>query len=1671
MSQEEQFLVSVESAKGLFKFLKDLSELKTKKVFDLNKFERVLWFNDIPLEKECFSITHNLKSETINFDKWIEIKKPKIRDFPEPHAEIEEWIKEETLENFNSIPECYEYIIHEIFDEDGESKDEKIYLDSSLNVKENFSKYLVQQWTPWATERKRLEGVVSIYNTLFEIYHKNKTQGENFQVLLGVGLLHTKTRKEKPVKRHIVTSPLSLKFNPANGTITIGPGEQNVELSLELDMFETSEKPDNSDEINELLSELSNDFWTNDDFFSCLSSWVNRYDSESQFSHTINSEPSNKNLTTLSLSPAIIFRKRGERVFSKFYADVISDLDNCEEVNPCLEYISNEGQDHSDARDESGTDDIPLLPSDKYYFPLPVNAEQRSIITKIASSIGVIVQGPPGTGKTHSIANIICHLLATGKKVLITSQTDRALKVLKNKLPPEVRPLCVEVLGQDQKSLMELKNSVDSINSKYQEWNSSQSKSEISRLNKKDDNLKSELIEVERRILEIKGFETRLYENLFDFYSGTAASIASQLKEQTFNHSWILGEFSLNDSSLKSPISNEEAHVLFKAIDKLKGVSDNILEEPIDFLDKVLTQSEFREKMTEENDAISLIEKNSNLKSAVDTSKYNIFQEDEFETFYETLSKIVSRSESLENIQEDWITQARNECLSDRDRPWRHLHQETVKILNEYEDRLLLANKNKFTGTPEVFDKVELSATIGDFSSKFNSEDKISWGLFCSSEVRSLKKILKEMKLNGRKINSYNSVMKLKDWVDATLATEELVELWGSKVDIETSNLGTIFHIFKDLCEPLEQVLALHQSVSELKSLIELHPDIHDPKWELSALTEELQISRIIKANKTVGRIGSEFQNYIALLSLHKGQNNNIAKKIISAYENRNFEEFEFAVKDISDFINYKKEFQILMPIKRKIDAASGNLFKSLRKAEDFPLWEERLKTFEQSWAWGRGKSWIKENGDSDYLKKLTSEREDLVNDIQRNLELLVASKSWGHCLSNITSQQQASLKGWAHAVSKIGKGTGKTAPKHRKVAKERMSECKGAIPAWIMPLYRVVESIKPGSELFDVAIIDEASQTGPEGLLLNYLAKKIIVVGDNEQISPEMPGVLDNDVELLKRKYLKDIKFSDHIGREYSYYDYCDICFTSQVQLREHFRCMPEIIQFSNVLSYSGKPLVPMRQYGSTRLQPLKHTYIEGAISKIGSAKAPQNDREAETIVETLLDCVNSDEYKNKTFGIISLQGNLQIKRIEAVLEVELDKEVIEEREIIVGSAYDFQGDERDVIFLSLGVSNDYNFTALTKSNYKKRYNVAASRAKDQMWLFHSVRIDELSQHCFRRQLLSHCTGYEDKVTGWPREHLQELYKKIKVTKDKTPRNAPHPFDSWFETRIFLEIANRGYLVIPQFEVSGYRIDMVVIGSKGRLAVECDGDIYHAEEHEESDLSRQWDLERCGWTFWRVRSSAFYLDLEESLKGLWKELKKMKIHPLGHEDAPDENIDEKYKLEDKLQEEKTEEVASPKFDVTSIRHPDPRENSIKGIADGLLEIIKLEGPIVTTRLYRLYVRSCGVSKVGGQIKKKLHKASLELKTDKKVFFEKEQVIKGVMEGIFYLPETSSTNIRPNSDRSIEDIPLSELREVMKKFGHKDKNEDEIFRSVLEFYGFKRLTSVAINRLKKASAD
>src|SRR5699024_3017822 len=180
------------------------------------------------------------------------------------------------------------------------------------------------------------------------------------------------------------------------------------------------------------------------------------------------------------------------------------------------------------------------LPKDFLYFPLASNEQQKEIVNRIERNYGVTVQGPPGTGKTHTIANLVSHFLAEGKRVLITSQKENPLRVLKSKIPKDIQDLCVPVLGGGRDSLQEIEKSINTISEKLRELDTNKlSKNvdlnlrELDESKRKESKLLNQLknyMEKEGSVLKYKDEELFRYD------------VAKQLSESGVNYEWILDE-------------------------------------------------------------------------------------------------------------------------------------------------------------------------------------------------------------------------------------------------------------------------------------------------------------------------------------------------------------------------------------------------------------------------------------------------------------------------------------------------------------------------------------------------------------------------------------------------------------------------------------------------------------------------------------------------------------------------------------------------------------------------------------------------------------------------------------------------------------------------------------------------------------------------------------------------------------------------------------------------------------------------------------------------------------------------------------------------------------------------------------------------------------------------
>jgi very-short-patch-repair endonuclease len=549
------------------------------------------------------------------------------------------------------------------------------------------------------------------------------------------------------------------------------------------------------------------------------------------------------------------------------------------------------------------------------------------------------------------------------------------------------------------------------------------------------------------------------------------------------------------------------------------------------------------------------------------------------------------------------------------------------------------------------------------------------------------------------------------------------------------------------------------------------------------------------------------------------------------------------------------------------------------------PLWAERLKSevvtenrdpaappdWAAAWEWARQFRYLTQIGGTGDLARLHDERIRTEAALREGFASLVKERTFYNLASKMKGTAKAALQGFANIIRRLGAGTGQRAVLHRQNARQATEGCYDAVPCWIMPTWRVSEQLPSDLGSFDLVILDEASQSDARELPALLRGKKILVVGDDRQVSPSSAFLSIANIARLRQNFLSEFPFRAEVEPGASIYDLARVMFPAKfVMLREHFRCVEAIIRFS--MQFYNQDLIPLRiPKPAERLDPpLIDIYVEDGErrgkSKINPPEAEIIVREIEKIVEAGAPVTESDAPPAaRSIGVISLIGADQAHYIQKMLMERVGEAAMVRHRIICGDSASLQGDERDIVFVSM-IADSARKQSQTSLQYQQRFNVGLSRAKDRMVLVRSVTEEQLNPNDLKSKVIAHFREPMPKKSG-KGSALIDLC------------------ESGFERAVFTALVGRGYQVTPQVGSEGFSIDMVVEGEGGRrLAIECDGDQYHGPSRWADDMRRQRILERVGWSFWRCFGSNYSIDPEGMLNDLIETLARMKIMPLERE-------------------------------------------------------------------------------------------------------------------------------------------------------------------------------------------
>lgn len=1445
-----------------------------------------LWLQDLPHHSSVIfgsgiagdTVTDSTPQELSNDPSLIlSVERPELVVAPPPPDELRPWLKtgwEKPHKESEFITE------RETTDHAGLTTIERFDGDSHRVE-------LSTQWTAEHDEWRRRElpayAAMELFQQLYELHGRMERESERFELVLGDGIVSWQ-QPDGGIYHPVLIRRVQLEFDTHVPRFSVVDLDQPTELYTS--PFRSIEDVDGK-ALSNCREELEHGGYH--PLAADASAFLKR------FAITLSPEGSlyasgrphlNRPNPEIGRSPVLFLRSRAQS-FARVIEQLLNRLQSQTEF--CQGLLSIVGVD-AEADAKASDDDLndvreAALPHREILFTKKTNAEQEQIAHRLEKHAAVLVQGPPGTGKSHTIANLIGHLLAHGKTVLVTSHTTKALRVLRNHVVDELRPLCVSVLDSDLESRQQLADSVEGISQRLSDSDPERLSQEAELIERERNGLLDKLDVLQSKLLQAVTNEYRSIVVAGKEYAPTEA--AKLVASGATKHEWIPSPLAAGEPL---PLSIDEVYQLYATNLSTTAIDDRFVNVALPSIDKVPQPLFFRQWIDRS--------------AAVDEADSKVANGSAYWSDYRFKSTDISRLSKLKDQFQELSFQFQ------RLEPWQlaavdAAHSQSAKEL--WDDML-----SRIAAVKEAGELAETAA--------LRHAPQLTEGADCRQQLQLLQEIvahlerggrigtaqlaihpawrksLKTWRVNGAPPNQIDHFRALVALSVATAARTDFAPLWdgliGKRGGKSIADLGDYperycaqqSDLIRELldwwatkCEPAIQ--ALQQFGFQWQRFVNQQSPCAGEHGELRRIMTGIRDSLPAILQKQIARLDAALGRHFVgnvlndLQSIKRPEVQNLCQ----AVRTRSPDQYEACYEAISGAIGRQEASLRREALLQKLEspgrngiAIAINWASQIRNRTGHHSSSEPPGDVAAAWEWRQLTDELERRAALD-IEQLGNQIDSLRNQIQRITTQLVDRRAWTNQLRKMTRQQRQSLIGWLDIYRRIGKGYGKRTAALQQAAQAQMKDCRDAVPVWIMPLSRAVDNFDFSDAVFDVVIIDEASQCDAMAFIALAIAKSVVVVGDHMQVSPLAVGQKTEIVESLIREHLDGIPNSVLYDGQMSIYDVARASFGATLCLTEHFRCVPDIIQFSNALSYDGR-IKPLREESSSPLVPHVVPYRVEAARRHGDT----NIEEAYTIASLIAAAIEHPAYVDQTFGVVSLVGDAQAFEIQKILLQHLEPEELKRRRVLCGNPAHFQGDERHVMFLSMvDVPEEGPLSMRETDRFKQRFNVAASRAQNQMWVVYSLNHEvDLRPGDLRRRLIEHALD--------PKALSRSI--------DQGQKHV----ESEFERLVLNSLISRQYRVVPQWKVGYYRIDLVVEDGAKRLAIECDGDRFHPPEKLADDLQRQAILERLGWTFIRLRGSEFFRDPHGTMNRVFDKLASMEIRPVGMATSVPQPVDDR---------------------------------------------------------------------------------------------------------------------------------------------------------------------------------
>ena len=1480
----------------LLNYIEQVEKLKTKPMFSVPNEFFVAYQHEL---KGLPGLQYNLQVD--GDDVWLRL--PRLQEIapPEPDDQLRPWV------TLSKSPDKAPELKSEVIVLEGRREVGRERLDVHPEIRELFAWYVEYMWEPWALAERPRRKTIARYNQLFSLQQAISSEGAETPLELAWGIGYAVWKKEgfgTPVKYPLLVQVCEVTLNEKTFDLEVRP--RDIEPKLDADCYAEMELPG----VKQLEA-----YWR-----SALASGANRLNpfEPSAYEGTLKAAvghldptgayevrtddvvpPTPSDRLIITNTWVLFGRKRSGDILLEDIRRLKKKVEEAQALPSVIRAFVERGDSEVRVRPEQPFRGLSTSDGGagamELYFPMPYNDEQVSIVQKLHANDGVVVQGPPGTGKTHTIANVISHYLAQGKRVLVTAKGESALAVLQEKLPERIRPLSVALLSDERDGMKQFEHSIQTIASSVASINPTRAAASIAAAEEKLNQLHAKISHVDKTVAAYASKHMSSYS-----YKGKDVSpeeMAKLVLEQAEEHQWFDDEPpDTPDGGL--PFNDEDINALRRS---RMRVCDDIL-----YVGCSLPAPDAFPTWPELLGLHRDLLRAKSIDSSVTQGSVLALVDARLETFEKAQALVTFLDErlalkaKLAGARQPWLD-ALTKRIADM--------QAADPVLKGLLDVCAAVRRLESERRELVAKAVDVPADAERNEDFIEALERLIAGKsafmipFGKGEAR---KLVAAVQVTG------NAPESAEDWktVKALLAwrveARKALAKWNSLsaefgLEPASGNLDADFRKVAHSQVGVEEVrqLAFDYDAKLHARLAEVFgKTTADRMWD-GGETFVALASSSLQAHVDKGRLAyamKRVQELVRKLDGHSGGIVNEMRPFLaeslgrtSADESVLQTTWGALLAELSRLTALRPDLDEIARIGAAIQAAGAVKWGARVRTQSASTDTDPFTPvrWNEAWNWRKAVMFLDRIDGHHKMRELFEERKTLTTALARTYQELVAEKTWLGVFNNSPDVVRQALQRYLNAVQAMGSGTGVRAVRHRKTARDAMVGAYKAVPCWVLPQWRVSETIPPEVGLFDLVIIDEASQSDIWALPALLRGKKVLVVGDHKQVSPSAVGTAEEKIKELVNRFLANQPHGSEMTPDKSVYDLARVVFAgNSVMLKEHFRCVPAIIEFSNREFYEGD-IRPLRlPKANERLDPpLVDVFVKG-----GFRKGDVNNPEAKAVVDEIEDIIGDPQFEGRSIGVVTLLGTAQAALIHEMVSQRISPVDVVARKISIGPPPVFQGRERDIMLVSMVVGPG-DRAAATRADMLQRFNVALSRARDRMYLFRSVSETEFREESLNAKVISHF-----------KQPFRQNALLVEALRERC--------ESGFEVEMFDELVKRGFRVEPQVPCGGYRIDFVVEGKEGRrLAIECDGDRFHGPGQWQDDMARQRVLERAGWTFWRCFASSFVRRRQAVLDDLIQTLARLGIEPLGSETV-DNTVWVHYKEVDPYGVEEEAEVA-----------------------------------------------------------------------------------------------------------------------------------------------------------------